>query len=754
MALTEADIAEAIAEWELLSAYSVNFDEVEMGLRPTRRACQYFLSGLASRCQYWDSTDYKCTFGNPINPSHYNNGNCDSLGRASKCSQYKSTGETDEGYYCVAPNMYLCGLGSKDADGFFHPIPISQIKGYNEVAGVGRCDGEGKGTGTCGYAEGGDPDICPVICNYYKPHQMGFGGKEPQSFESVLKGESAPTILDRRLPFTFHVYNLRASLQKCMYWESKAGKFGINADGRITIDVIPMDICTYGIDGGAAIDPGEAWDYLEMDGNSPEWILDGVWANGAGCIVCNGAKQECPHYTEKWNYSVDDKMQDGDKISAQQIMELRYWLKFWTKQSEYEYYFNNIRPNRSDPTTSSIFTFLKWECLGETSADAIGIGSKVKLLINPEDEEGDAQIVDEVDGYNFGLGNFVKKSEAIDGDFITFIGATLPEATVYLVNTTMAGMYLNAFDDKDLKNMLTVPIDIGYPSEEDIETKEFTDANLRITTARYQKLGQEIGTKSTQEGVTGQVSFPSLIRDISKIRTNNDDENKKIDFYRAVSRYVRDLLKNFPEFIKSAQADKSGYFVVGPLPLKYQTNNRLVLLVEVGDGTWSFKRFDIWSQWYGGLVIQDSFKNEFGSDGAGYTDSLPERFSGETTITAQLKPITGMGGPGGLYTKIGDVTPAVSTYTETILGPKTFYSYFIKSTICKDVMVEKWRRLGFSTSVMVKIDDINLNYLYFWEVISATMIEICEAPIKRRIEMKVVYPSSSSSSGNIYNQIC
>ena len=745
MGLTDAEIRKTIDDYYLMMAYSVDLESVGGGLRPTERACQYFLSDLAPWCKYWDNSGYKCTFGvGEFTPSMYNDGNCDFLGRASKCSQYEATKEADEGYYCIAPNMYLCGLGTKDDDGFLHPIPRGEIKGYNEVDGLGKCDGEGKGTGACGY--GGDPDKCAVICNYYRPWRMSFGSLDPQSLESVLRGDPAPKVLGRRLPFTFGVYNLRAKLQRCSYWESSPGQFQTDENGRITIDVIPFDTCT--------CPELIAWDYLEMSGNSPEWVLDGVWANGANCIVCNGAKPECPFYTGKWLYVVDDKMQCGNKVSAQQMMELRYWLKFWVNQGEYESYFSGIRPNKSDPTTSSIFTFLKWERLGPTASDAIGLGSEVKLLIDPDAGEEDGE---DLDGYNFGLINTIKKSEDINGDSMFFIGATVPNATIYLVNTTMAGKYLSHFDDKELKMMLTILIHLVYPSEQDFKTQEFTDNNLEITPVRYQKLGQEIGTKSTQGG-GGQVSFPSLIRDISEIY--NVDQNKLIDFYAAISAYVRDLLENFPEYIKSASTDAGGFFSVGPIPLKYQTNNKLVLIVEVGDGTWSFQRVDIWSQFYGGLVIQDKFENKFGGGEDGHEDSLPERFSGEAVAEAKLKAITGSNGS-GLHTKVGDVTPMSSIYTETTLGPKKFYSYFIKSTACEDVGISEWCRIGFSTRVAAKIDDIKLNYLYFWEVTSAEMQgkeeedeeeEKDKVKSSETIEMEVIYPSTSSSSGNLVIQ--
>ncbi len=50
---------------------------------------------------------------------------------------------------------------------------------------------------------------------------------------------------------------------------------------------------------------------------------------------CNGAKPECPFYTgPKWTYCVDDKMQHGDKISAAQVLELRYYSDDWKSMTD------------------------------------------------------------------------------------------------------------------------------------------------------------------------------------------------------------------------------------------------------------------------------------------------------------------------------------------------------------------------------------------------------------------------------------
>jgi len=61
---------------------------------------------------------------------------------------------------------------------------------------------------------------------------------------------------------------------------------------------------------------------------------------------CNGSKPECPRYTSSicWEYCIDEKTRQGDKVLAEQILELRYYIRKdgWTA---YEYEISFKDPN-------------------------------------------------------------------------------------------------------------------------------------------------------------------------------------------------------------------------------------------------------------------------------------------------------------------------------------------------------------------------------------------------------------------------
>ena len=134
------------------------------------QACQYFIKGLAGLCRHWNESTDLCKYVDNISdeedidasrvslPSGYNAGKCDYLGRRHSCNSYETgtvtnpdteeeeSNEDLDVYWCIAPNMFLSGLGNRTDTGSGAPlltaIPKSEIEGYCE----GRCDEFGRGT--------------------------------------------------------------------------------------------------------------------------------------------------------------------------------------------------------------------------------------------------------------------------------------------------------------------------------------------------------------------------------------------------------------------------------------------------------------------------------------------------------------------------------------------------------------------------------------------------------------------------------
>lgn len=753
-ALTEDEIQEMIAEYQLRLAYFVSDEDLEsdklIAYKSGARACQYFIPNMPSICKYWNGS--RCTFkdeddegevpkddkGIPITPSYYGvRGECDGLGRAFKCSHYESGSENayESDFICIVPNFRMSGVGKRQViDGIEYKTSVSgsEITGYNEIDGAGRCDGKGWGTGECGY--NGDPAECRVVCNYYRPWNMGFGHLEPQSIESVIRGDPPPQAFNRRLPYNFNIYNLRSKMQKCLYWDGDPGQFYIE-DDKIKLDLDPEATCSN--------QDVRARNYLislsTLSGSAPNWMLNEVWTDSNNCVICNGAKPECPFYTGQWRYNIDSKMHDGMQITAEQILELRYWMRDWASQQEYESAFSDTRPNKTDPSSSSIFTWERWEKLTSSVNDSVGMGKEVWL------DFGDKERA------------VVKKSEDVDGDKIVFIGSAESGAEIYLINLTGTEYYPKLiFENADLPTIFSAKLTIEYPQGPVVESREFKDEYIQYREVKYGKPAQEIGTRVSQGDQPIQVSFPSLIRDISNIYDSNERLRK--EFGIKMMNFIKWAQEYKSNYISSSTAEEDGYFNTGSVDLNYQSYNSMLILTRTDSGEWNYYFTSIWSQWYGGVVKQSLFEHELPSgEDAIQRDTLPEYFSGTTNSLVALNPITGSNNE-GCYTDIGDITPV---YSKTSVDGLTFmpiyiYGYSLKKVTIENAEQNSWTKIGNTRKILVEINDINLNHLYEWDVIEAKMIpideegnEIEENNVREEVEMEVVYPSGFSAGNGV-----
>jgi len=186
-------------------------------------------------------------------------------------------------YRCVAAQSRFTG----------HDWTADDISCFNQDSNnedLGNCDGAG-GTDTC------------WVCSKYAPGGMAFGVFDPST-------------QGYRLPFIFDVYNLRAKISKCCYWEGYEGEEYEIDQVNGQIDTVENK-CLKGTAAAEWNDPTQPTDPAAVPGT----LYD---------VPCNGAKAECAYYTGiPWEYCVDDKMQTGDRILAQQIQELRYYSDDW-----------------------------------------------------------------------------------------------------------------------------------------------------------------------------------------------------------------------------------------------------------------------------------------------------------------------------------------------------------------------------------------------------------------------------------------
>jgi hypothetical protein len=794
MSLTWQQILDEIAEW-VFSFFQMYEDvseaDTHTGLRQTPLvSCQYWVKGLPSVCEYWEEGDPgQCTYESAEGegrPTGYNNSHCDYLGRRPDCDKYSANNDApDSEYRCAAPNPFLTGLykvviptEEKEVDGkmvtisgspVLHAIPKFQIKGYCD----GQCDTQGRGTGC-----GGDPQKDPVICQYYRPWQMGFGVLSPHELVRTDKGlitqeaidaayAKAYDALESRLPYSFKVFNMRARFQKCLFWDDDYGsEFYLDEDNGIQLR------------GGVKCtntDPA-ASKYKTLTtapGGLSKWLLGDVWSD-ANTVICNGAKPECPCYTGKWNYCVDGKMANGLRITANQIMELRFWTSDWGSQQEYDKFFSR-KPNFDDAATSAIYTYDKVTVSG-TENRPIMTGWQIYMCqpAPPHLKEFDPDFY------------LVPKSKPITyNQYGKSEGTSAPAAQqVY---------FPSLIRDLDLETSHVRPLFIMYPyfakdpfqmapcdsrgapicvkGTYDWETNQLNvvghtvrNKYVYVVNSYYENISvfkREVEQLIEQSG--GGWTWEKAESEDYQLNTLTLSDLKRYQLFETISNFVNKLQGDNSIAITVGQSSDTGFFNVGPVDLEFGERNDLIIFVDYGDG-WDFKIRPVFSQLYGGVVYQDSFTHE-------YTDSsvnnAPLFFTPSAKASINVAPLITKN-PHADEIIVGDIYKAYGNiYINKYYEQKEEYSYTISEVIVEDFVVEQWAQIGQSEYIWVDIEDYNLNYIFSWEFISAKMINIPkeeeeeeagggeQTPSeeemecgggKKEIELKVAYPEDGGGS--------
>ena len=730
------------------------YDEIKSGLREySIQSCQYWIKGLSALCTYWDNdaTVSGCTymdqFGSAADisfPSGYNSKNCDYLGRRYKCDKYVAAAADNlDQYWCVAPNMFLTGLGKHSVDSYgkvlLVPIPKTEIAGYCD----GRCDEQGRGTGC-----EGTPGSTPIVCGYYRPFQMGFGADEPHGIDyyydedknRVIEADAidrayaaAVTPMEKRLPFSFKIYNLRAHFQNCANWEGDTGvKFqSPEGDQGIHLDIDPADYCKSQSESAIPYYTISTPGSLGIN----QWLLEDVWCDGQ-TVVCNGAKPECPCYTGKWHYLTDEKMQEGMRITANQIFELRFWVADWGSQAEYEEFFLS-KPNFGDATTTSIYTFSKLEKLS-LPEDSKMIGNKLDMcvpaLMHLREFDPDVYITTEEVHYPK---NYVDP------------GTTAPEnQQVY---------FPSLIRDPDIADMYVIPLNITYPYpnidpfNDEVSCEDRGDPICIKKTCRiegYDELtvvGSTLsnktiyvinlnyyGTTATPETTVTEFTKYYQVSAISNIPLASPDADPTLtglsprqQFFIRLENFIDYCDKIKPEGIVTGTSDNYGNFKIDPVHLEVNKTNKVVICVKYDDGSWDFRRRDVYVQWYGGIILQNKFTSNYHDSGY---DGLPEIFFKPAEIEGTVKglwspPLVHKEGV-NVQSSVSSFLPVNSRYYLDQFGADHYeYSYCIKKKTV-ETTTTTWARIGNTGMIWMEMPDINLNNIFEWGITSAKMVRV------------------------------
>jgi hypothetical protein len=748
--------------------------------------CQYWVNGLPAVCEWWIANNLQCAYDfseNNEKPSGYGEGKCDMLGRRKWCSKYSPREDANDGeFVCVAPCIERSGLGKqiKDKDGTlgfklsFRPVLPDEIQGYNaDEGGVGRCDGLGMGRGDQGpFDNVEDAFLVYPRCRYYRPMQMGFGAYQPrpyhgddvpgkpfagdrvyipQTLAGIHDGSPADPLvaMSPRLPFIFQVYNHRAMYQKCAHWRSmRPAMFSIDTWGDnpgdfvIELDEDPAGLCECDMD--SMCGPYRTVDFEWAEGVPP--MLQFVWAQYGG-IVCNGAKPECPCYTGKWTYCTDANMQNGMRISANQIMELRFWESSWASQDEYEKHYTNkpgsTHGDNADESTAFIHTFSKWKILDQNDPSKSQMKGYKIGLCQPAPLQGKMfdykkYITKELIEYPT-LESFTGSNVLNDEVSYPTLVKELGEPDIAMPNITVIYPY-SAIDpwgvepcsqDEDVGicvhdfNIMGEPIIsvIGHA---------VLDSEIYVINSN---LAPPIGAAQvfldgyTRANIIPKPSWETYVNSLDAAISKCDEENAGIS---------------------KGYTNEYGYFNLNNVELELNKINTLYVLCKYNDysylgsdssGFYIFKKVIVESRFWGAIITQDEMLHVHSGDT--WYPTFPKHFSPPFRVS------------GSVSTSRGEVDSVISTYALFVYSKygdhKAYYSYFINEYTVYEEDVEHWVQVGPTGYIWAEIDNVEISYLWDFHITSAKIsysnedenlsINLCGA--SEVIDLQVVYPSNN-----------
>jgi hypothetical protein len=320
--------------------------------RPINR-CQYWVEKEPIPCIYWDQEKTSCIFKKEIKTVldgketiFMQRGDlfpfCNYIGTAKfSCTKYALVLPAEEGEEqepppekdtsprCVLPDPYRhvsrtpnCGKWISppvvilDEEGNLtddvKPIDYSPINGYND--------------GLCNYEENdektGGTDI---TCSAIQSHHMGMGTAPFQDFCTISGVTASGTTTasgfpsGSHKPMNYDILNFRALMGRCKWWDSESSDylFSLKQDN----------------DGKLTIEPPE----FSCKNTSPEvQPFSYFFEDKTNLYVrppCNGAMPDCPKYTGNlastgfMPYLSSVYLRAGDKVLAEQVLEIRYNLR-------------------------------------------------------------------------------------------------------------------------------------------------------------------------------------------------------------------------------------------------------------------------------------------------------------------------------------------------------------------------------------------------------------------------------------------
>jgi hypothetical protein len=438
----------------------------------------------------------------------------------------------------------------------------------------------------CVFDEG---DGTSVQCSAFSPYHMGFSTIQPDDKDGTLgydvDGEfTTGSGITYRVPLGYEVFNKRAQLSKCYWWDGNIEEFSV-ASGTGDINDIAFN-CTHADTG--YVNSFNAHRYDDV--------------NRLNIAPCNGAKPECKYYTGVcWRYCVDEKMRQGDKVLAEQILELRYYLrrdrwdavKFnnafkdagyiygWEGSVDLSYQSGSV-VNWSIPSTKTyISDFDTFEIERELLRLTAGTADQTALPDYPT-------LVEELKSlplrpiirnrfYKDPDNNHVSTFEAssLDHDSILIVGDSFYTDPTYAIN-------LSDPDLKYLANEIRTLLSKKTGSEKE---DNLIDA-VNVGTAEF----------SAEDG---------YYEGMAEIESGYKIAEEFAVFYNRFDTAIQRVLTYWPEKVAMNELDASS--LMFSIDVSTVWGENIILVLNKGSGTWEFDLLNLYKVFCGGVIAQTAF---------------------------------------------------------------------------------------------------------------------------------------------------
>lgn len=680
--------------------------------------CQYWSTHEPLQCAYWDNDSVVCKYKfeaefaedeTPIDAEFAPY--CNIIGTFVSCDQYKSPTPGDRKARCVLPDprRHVCNRdtgykwvtagsttsGASDESYTIKEWGFDVIDGYND----GTCDNNGTDT----------------TCSGYAPYHLGFGILQPSPEENkydTFKENRFSTTEEfgYRLPTNFVVYNLRATLSKCFWWKPEHAIFLIDADtGKVELNTA-----------WACSNTNDTSEYSEftLEKGPP----------------CNGCKPECPYYTGVcWQYCIDEKMEDGDPILAEQIHELRYYCREnqWTETELKEYFFDNGNIYTWDGDINYA-TDPETENDEEPSYVSQGLKGKLVYTLGPDGYIQDYQIP----SYRTYLTNF--RYLTINQDHLVISKGTpvvdklenYPSLVREVTLISLAPIIKNQFSG---------------PGQDLFETKYLSDKNTDVLIYGKSFSSSNVYAINISETEAHSVMPYQLFEFDSMLDIQLDYGQQK---YEKTSSLIIDVLKSIMQvdpnkIISNSLSNDTDDFIF-QVPTFYSnniynnTNENIVMVFQIIGDKFVYSKTKFKKEFVGGMLVQTEFTIE--GDGVSlrdcfdYTKSFYGHVNKNNLIGFRFVPIRGNTNSVGstvnyiyndLY-KAELVSPtATSPLKPTVNVGHTLYKHTENSYILINDTEDLKRKiipLGTSGHLLLDLDHDYLNNVFNpWEVDNITI---------------------------------